>query len=68
MIFRPTQHGPDVIGLLAKIFNDFEQGLTGTKAEVAETTVYLGLEALKSLCKAEVRSFLFLFYHQMVNG
>ena len=48
------QHGPDVIGLLAKVFDDFEQGTFGTRLEVADTAVYLSLEALKSLCEAEV--------------
>lgn len=53
------QHGPDVIGLLAAIFDNFEQGNLGTCADVAETVVYLGLEALKCLCDAEVNRDIF---------
>ena len=52
--FRPTQYGPDVVGIISKLFNSFEEGSLGTSPEVAETAIYLGLEALKSLCEAEV--------------
>ena len=55
-LFRPTQYGPDVVGILSKLFNSFEEGSLGTSPEVAETAIYLGLEALKSLCEAEVVS------------
>eukprot|EP00795_Rhopilema_esculentum_P006145 gene6145-11535_t len=54
---RPTQHGPDVIGLLASIFNDFEKGQVCARSEVADSIVYLALEALKFLCEAEVSDF-----------
>ena len=47
--------------MLAKIFDDYEQGCIGTRPEVAETVVYLGLEALKALCEAEVIRFSFRF-------
>ena len=52
--FSPVQYGPDVIGLISAIFGDFANGASGTSAEVTETAVYLGLEALRSLCEAEV--------------
>eukprot|EP00112_Aurelia_sp_Birch-Aquarium-sp1_P004052 Seg1459.7 transcript_id=Seg1459.7/GoldUCD/mRNA.D3Y31 product=Focadhesin protein_id=Seg1459.7/GoldUCD/D3Y31 len=54
---RPAQHGTDVIGLLSKIFDDFEQQSLGERSEVAESAVYLALEALKSLCEFEVADF-----------
>ena len=52
--FRPAQHGTDVIGLISKILDDFERQSLGKQNEVAESAVYLALEALRSLCEFEV--------------
>ena len=52
---RPSQNGPEVIGLLAKIFEDFSKPSQIDFKDTAESTVVMiALEALKALCEAEV--------------
>ncbi len=60
---RPSQHGPEVVGLLSNIFDEFGQvgDCFGIDADTAESAVLLGLEALKALCEAEVMCYQTMF-------
>lgn len=53
VLFRPSQHGEDLLGLLSKLLD--ENAKPGeTENTPSALVVSLALQALEQLCKAEV--------------